>query len=139
MKLRFPESEIRQIAQRYRYPREESKLLDLKTEVQRVGYLNKSQLRLVARWKTPRSAGNVERNENGYAKEITSWAFSAKEERSRIEVLTLLDGVLWPNGVCDSSFVSQGVLSHPGFQGFVVRWIGCAKAIFILVALRIFL
>jgi len=84
------------MAQRYRYPREESDLIDLKTEVQRVGYLNKSQLRLVARWKSPRSAGNVERNDDRYVKEITSWAFSAKDERSRIQVLTLLDGVLWP-------------------------------------------
>jgi len=91
MRLRFPDTEIVHIAQRYRYPREESHLISLKVQVQRVGYVDKSQLRLVARWKAPRSAGHVERNDENYVKEITSWALSAKEERSRIEVLTLLN------------------------------------------------
>ncbi|NOT10623.1 MAG: hypothetical protein HOP23_02105 [Methylococcaceae bacterium] len=97
MKLRFLESEIQSWAKKYQYPRGETSLLDLRAEVQQAGYITKDQLSLVAHWKAPRSAGHVEKNSECYVKEITSWAFSAKEERSRIEVLTLLNGVLWPS------------------------------------------
>ena len=97
MKLRFPESEIEKWAQRYEYPREEISLLDLRTTIQRAGYLTKEQLKRVADWKSPRSAGHIKRNTDEFVKEITSWSFSAQEERSRIEVLTLLNGIRWPS------------------------------------------
>lgn len=97
MKLRFSETEIQSWAQKYEYPREETSLLALQPAVQKAGYLTKEQLGLVARWKAPRSAGHVEKNQDNFVKEITSWSFAAREERSRIEVLTVLDGVLWPS------------------------------------------
>jgi hypothetical protein len=97
MKVRFPVSQIKSWAQKYEYPREETSLLDLRSGVQEAGHITKDQLRMVARWKAPRSAGHIEGNTESYVKEITSWAFSANEDRSRIEVLTLLDGVLWPS------------------------------------------
>ena len=96
MKLRFKESKILQIADRYEYPREETKLLNLKKVVNFKGYLSKDQLRLVAKWKAPRSAGYVENNTDKYVKEITAFSFTAKDERARIESLTTLDGVSWP-------------------------------------------
>lgn len=97
MKLRFSESEIQAWAEKYDYPQDETSLMRLRPAIQDAGFLTKEQLRLVARWKAPRSAGHIERNDEPYVKEITSWAFSANEQRSRIEVLTLLDGVLWPS------------------------------------------
>jgi hypothetical protein len=97
MKLRFPETAIESWAQKYEYPREETSLLALRPDIQKAGYITKEQLGLVARWKAPRSAGHIEGNKEDYVREITSWSFAAKEERSRIEVLTLLDGVLWPS------------------------------------------
>ena len=96
MKLRFPESEIISWAQEYEYPREENILVELQNDIQKAGYLTKDQLRLIACWKAPRSAGHIEKNQDKYVKEITSWSFSAHQERSRIEVLTLLNGVMWP-------------------------------------------
>jgi len=96
MKLRFKESEIHQIAERYTYPYEETKLLSLRKVVLSKGYLSKDQLRLVAKWKAPRSAGHVEKNTDKYVKEITAFSFTAKDERARIESLTILDGVSWP-------------------------------------------
>ncbi len=98
MKLRFKESEIRQIAEKYEYPLEEKEsiLLNLKKNVQSKGFLSKSQLFLVAKWKAPRSAGHVDKNKDKYVKEITAFAFKARDERSRIETLTILDGVSWP-------------------------------------------
>jgi hypothetical protein len=96
MKLRFKESKIIQIADRYEYPCEETKLLNLKKVVNSNGYLSKDQLRLVAKWKAPRSAGHIEKNTDKYVKEITTFSFTAKDERARIESLTILDGVSWP-------------------------------------------
>ncbi len=98
MKLRFKESEINQIAEKYEYPLEEkeSTLLNLKKNVQSKGFLSKSQLFLVAKWKAPRSAGYVERNTDIYVREITTFAFNTKDERARIESLTILGGVSWP-------------------------------------------
>ncbi len=96
MKLRFKESEIHQIAKRYEYPYEETTLLNLRKAVLSKGYLSKAQLFLVAKWKAPRSSGHVLKNSNKYVKEITTFAFKARDERSRIESLTILDGVSWP-------------------------------------------
>lgn len=96
MQLRFPESELKSWANNYDYPRNENVLIDLKNKILKSGYLTKDQLRLIGRWKAPRSAGHIEKNQDEYVKEITYWSFSASQERSRIEVLTLLDGVKWP-------------------------------------------
>jgi len=97
MKLRFPESDIVVWAAKYQFPQTETELIDLRASIQNAGYLSKEQLRLVARWKSPRSAGHIERNSESYIREITEWSFHSTEERSRVEVLTLLDGVGWPS------------------------------------------
>ena len=97
MKLHFSESEIPVWAQKYDCPQDETSLMRLRPAIQGAGFLTKEQLRLVARWKAPRSAVHIERNDDLYVKEITSLSFAANEQRSRIEVLTLLDGVLWPS------------------------------------------
>ena len=59
-------------------------------------WLDKEMLKRVAHWKSPRSAGHVKNNSDDYVKEITGFVFEAKEERSRIEILTVLSGVEWP-------------------------------------------
>jgi hypothetical protein len=96
MRLRFPSSKIEHFARAYAYPREEVDLMALRTDVQASGYLTKDQLRRVAKWKSPRSAGHVSRNDPVYVQEVTAFALSCTSERGRIEALTLLDGVLWP-------------------------------------------
>jgi hypothetical protein len=83
MKLRFPESEIQTWAKKYSYPQDETSLMSLRPAIQNAGCLTKQQLRLAARWKSPRSAGHIERNDDEYVKEITSWSFSANEQRSK--------------------------------------------------------
>jgi len=96
MKLRFEESQITNIASRYIYTREEEHLLKLQSQIERKCCLTKDQLRLIAKWKSPRSASHVEKNTHEYIEEVTSIAISAKNERTRIEVLTNIDGVSWP-------------------------------------------
>jgi hypothetical protein len=58
--------------------------------------LKKDKLLSLATWKAHRSAGHVETNREEYIKEITGFAFLTLDERARIEVLTVLDGVMWP-------------------------------------------
>jgi hypothetical protein len=96
MKLRFKESQIENIASRYEYSRNENLVLEMRELIQKNGFLNFEQLLLVAKWKSPRSAGHVKKNSNEYVKEVTSFAFSATDERAKIETLTILDGVWWP-------------------------------------------
>ena len=96
MKLRFPGSKIQHYAERYSYTRNENELLELHDDVQRSGYLKKPQLQLLAKWKSPRSAPNVENNTDSFIQEISRFAFHTTDERARIEALTLLDGVRWP-------------------------------------------
>ncbi|MBK8727319.1 MAG: hypothetical protein IPL96_15100 [Holophagaceae bacterium] len=96
MKLRFPESKIKQWAAAFSYTNEDSDLLAMMEDVQSAGCLSKAQLRILARWKSPRSAPHIEHNSDLFVQEVTRFALSANDERSRIESLTILDGVSWP-------------------------------------------
>lgn len=96
MRLRFDQNQIHHFADAYSYPREEVALIEMAQKVRLVGSLTKAQLQIIARWKSPRSAGRIANNSEEYIHEITSFALGALEERSRIEALTLLDGVSWP-------------------------------------------
>ena len=61
------------------------------------GYLTKDELLRFFDWKTRRRGrSRCLRNDENYIKEITRFAFTTSEDRLRIEVLTLLDGVQWP-------------------------------------------
>lgn len=96
MKLRFPESEIQQWAERFNSGSTETYFMEISPKIQEQGYLDKGLLKRVARWKSKRRAGLIEKNDDDYIKDITSFAFSATSERARIRALRLLDGVDWP-------------------------------------------
>ena len=96
MRLLFSVAQTERHASAYRYPREEEELIALRPAVQAAGHMTKDQLRLLAEWKSPRSAGHVARNSDEYVQEVTGFALSCRSERARIEALTVLDGVLWP-------------------------------------------
>ena len=97
MQLRFDENEIPFYAARYQQPVSEAPLLGVVPIVRNQGYMDVAQLGLVLRWKANRIAGRVTRNSESYARAITSFALSTKDERARIEVLTGLDGFQWPS------------------------------------------
>ena len=94
--LRFKGADLRLYAARYNYGVDDGSLTALIPDVRRKRFLSKSDLRTVAAWKSPRSAGHVESNQESYVKEVTSSALTAASERVRIETLTILDGVSWP-------------------------------------------
>ena len=65
-------------------------------EVKRRGFLNKDEFLWVCEWKTARSKSRCNKNDEKYVQEITQIALNTNNERVRIEVLTLLNGVEWP-------------------------------------------
>jgi hypothetical protein len=95
-KLKFPANQISVIADRYDYSINEDELSALKPGIQKRGYLLKSELAKLAYWKSPRSSGHVDKNSSEYVEEVTGFAFHAKTERARIELLKVMNGVSWP-------------------------------------------
>ena len=100
MKLKFKNSQIQELAKRYGYPSNEDAVTSLAPLIKEQNYVTKNQLQILCKWKSPRSAGNMLSNDEEYIKEITKYSFQTKNERTRIEVLTLLDGVRWPTASC---------------------------------------
>jgi hypothetical protein len=101
MKLQFSPDKIKHWADQYRdkYDQGDQEDKDLIAQVPQVrecGFLTLKELRLVARWKSPRSARYIERNDDEYVKAVTGFALQTENERARIEVLTVLDGVCRP-------------------------------------------
>ena len=96
--LRFPLSQVRLWAERYSYSRSgaEDALVSLKPRIRRSRRLTKDHLVDICRWKATRSAGNALKNDPAYVEHITRLSFSTSDERARIELLTLLDGIGWP-------------------------------------------
>ena len=108
--LRFPLSEIRYWARRYSYPGadEEAALLRLKPRIRKARRLTKDQLVRICTWKAARSAGNARGNDPEYVEHLTRLSFAASNERARIELLTLLDGVGWPTASVILHFFHKG-------------------------------
>ena len=113
MNLRFNESLIDNIANKYEPSPEEDTLIQLQNEIRLKKHIDKDQLKLVAKWKSKRSAGHIEKNSNNYVEEITSFAFSTNNERSRIEALTLLDGISWPTASAILHLFHNAPYPHP--------------------------
>jgi len=60
------------------------------------GYLLQSELRGLARWKSPRIGSRIDRNGEGVVLEVTRMALSTSDTSLAIRSLQLLEGVGWP-------------------------------------------
>jgi hypothetical protein len=96
MQIRFPITDIPNWAARY--PAEEDHHIEtfITPQVRQRGYFTQPEFVDICRWKTPRSQKRVNLNPESYIQAVTQTALSTTDERLRIEVLTLLDGVSWP-------------------------------------------
>ena len=95
-RLRFPASRIGDLASRYSDPGDDALERVIVPRIKKLGYLRKPDFLRLCRWKTPRSGPHVQKNSDAFIRAVTATAFSSADERLRIEVLTLLDGVDWP-------------------------------------------
>lgn len=94
--IRFNPNEINEIAFRYSYSKE-SKIIDnVMPRILENGYLNRQDFLALCSWKTGRTRKRCESNESNFIKEISAIAFNSNNEKIKIEVLTLLDGVNYP-------------------------------------------
>lgn len=100
-KLQFSTDRISELADRYSHnntdqPAEDYIIQTISPAIQQQGFYSKDAFLKVCHWKTPRTQRHCVKNSESYIHEITSIALKTSEERLRIEVLTLLDGVDWP-------------------------------------------
>jgi hypothetical protein len=93
--LRFPESQIVQFADRYKYA-DDAEIVALRPSIVERGYLVSDELYQVSDWKAARNKSRVRRNSEDYIREITRFSLHTTSERARIESLRILDGVEWP-------------------------------------------
>ena len=97
MKLRFGVNKAAYWASRYSYPKSDDPLNGpLRQAVREQGFFTLDQVLEVCRWKSPRTVPKIEKNDPAFVKTVTGIAVSTTDERLRVEVLTLLDGVGWP-------------------------------------------
>ena len=109
-RLRFRRSSIPALASRYEYasgPRTLA-LMDSIPGVRSKGFLSQRDLVVLARWKALRNAGRVARNSDSYVRTVSRFALSTRDERARIEALTLLEGVGWPMASSILHFYHRG-------------------------------
>lgn len=105
--LRFKISQIHAWAECY--PAESDAHVEkvIAPSVRKRGYFKQDEFIELCHWKTPRSQQRIMSNPEGFIKDVTHTAFTTPNERLRIEVLTLLNGVSWP---------TASVLLHFGYD-----------------------
>lgn len=94
--LRFPGSQISQIATRYAYPGEAGLMDTLAPTVRSRRQLTLGDLKRVCEWKSSRIGRKIDANSESDVAELSAFALRAESERARIGSLRLLHGVDWP-------------------------------------------
>lgn len=105
--LRFELQEIQTLSSRYPVANDHIAEMNIAPQVRTRGYFTQPEFVTICHWKTPRSQPKVASNAESFIRAVTQTAFSTTDERLRIEVLTLLNGVSWP---------TASVLLHFGHQ-----------------------
>jgi len=106
-KLQFDQKDIVYWSQRYPIKDDFQVEEVIAPRVRMFGYYTKPEFLVMCHWKTPRSKRKVESNADDFVKEVTQIALSTKQEKLKIEILTLLSGVSWP---------TASVLLHYGYE-----------------------
>jgi len=94
----FLEQDLRSWSERYDYATADltRDVIEAGEFMRQNGHLTRDHLIRLCYWKTPRTQPRVKRNSDDFVREVTSASAASDNERFRIEVLTLLQGVSWP-------------------------------------------
>jgi hypothetical protein len=95
-KLRFPERDIMKWASRYDYPPDPTIENEIVPRTKEAGFLTSPDFLTICKWKTQRTQSRCALNTEEFIKSVSTIALSTSDERLRIEVWTLLNGVNWP-------------------------------------------
>lgn len=105
--LRFSPRLIPDWSVEYDYPAADTRPFAIGAAAKSRGHLTRQEFLDLARWKTPRSRKQCERNDPAFIREVTTVALATPSERLAIEVLTLLHGVSWPTASVILHFCSH--------------------------------
>ena len=109
-RLLVPRNELQKYYSMYEYDLEEleNEVQDkIVPAVQKRGYCTKSEFLKICKWKTRRTQSRCKKNDESFIKEVTRIAFSARNEKIRIEIFTLLAGVNYPTASVFLHFCHQ--------------------------------
>ena len=96
-KLRFAESQVPRLAERYFNPANDGTLRDrLRPLVRARGYLERDEFLEICEWKSPRTKPWCARNDDFTIRTVTQAAFISADEPLKIDLLRTLVGVEWP-------------------------------------------
>lgn len=96
-KLQFPPTQIKQLASKFSYPKDESEITEgIKQNAKDRGYLTLEELQTVCLWKSARSKSRVASNLAEDVEAITKVFLETQNERLRIGSLLLLNGIEYP-------------------------------------------
>jgi hypothetical protein len=135
-RLRFPARQIEHWASRFSDVSGDDLPQKIGARTRNRRYLTRSDFLSLCHWKSPRTRPRVERNSEDFIRAATSAALSTPDERLRIEVLTLLEGVNWPTASVILHFAhrdpypildwralwSLGVVGRPSSYRFDFWW-----------------
>lgn len=95
--LQFNKDDIQYWANQYRRNALEVQIeTDIAPLLKSKGFLDREAFLKLAIWKSPRILPHCKSNSDAFIEAVSRIALSTTDERLRIEVLTLLDGVQWP-------------------------------------------
>jgi hypothetical protein len=95
-KLQFPKRQIPHWAEQYAYQIGDADITNLGRKARERGYLRKDDYLTLCYWKTPRTQSRCARNPDDRVREATRLALGTTDNRAKIGILRLLDGVDWP-------------------------------------------
>lgn len=104
---KFPTNQIPYWASRYSYPGEDNVVDTLAPKARARGYLTRQEFLTLCEWKTPRSKSKCARNSAARIRDATQLAFATTDDRAKIGILRLLDGVEWPTASVILHFCDQ--------------------------------
>jgi hypothetical protein len=94
---RFNRREVPAWASRYLIDSREKRIQNvIVPKVKEAGCIERASFLVVCKWKTPRSHKRCLMNPADFVREVTRIALMTPNERLRVEILRVLDGVDWP-------------------------------------------
>jgi hypothetical protein len=94
--LQFPAEQVRPLAERFSYSKDDAACLDAGETARARGSYTRDELILIADWKTSRSRSKVAKNSPLDVEKATARALATNDERLRMEGLCSLSGVEVP-------------------------------------------
>jgi len=97
-KLQFPIRDLDKYAREFTWNEKLEPIIvnEIVPSVRKNGFLSREEFLIVCNWKSPRISKHCKANDEATIRELSRLALATPNERLRIELLTLLNGVQYP-------------------------------------------